>query len=64
VLVDVLGEEFQGVLGCDYFNAYHKYMADCNVLVQICLAHLLRDVRFLVEHRHAFAGRESYDASR
>lgn len=50
VLVDVLGAEFGGVLGCDYFSAYRKYMADGNVLVQFCLAHLLRDVRFLVEH--------------
>jgi transposase len=50
VLLDVLGREFQGVLGCDYFSAYRKYMADSNVLVQFCLAHLLRDVRFLVEH--------------
>jgi len=46
VLVDVLGAEFQGVLGCDYFSAYRKYLADGNVLVQFCLAHLLRDVRF------------------
>jgi transposase len=53
VLVDVLGAEFQGVLGCDYFSAYRKYMADGNVLVQFCLAHLLRDVRFLVEHPDA-----------
>jgi transposase len=50
VLIDVLGEEFQGVLGCDYFSAYRKYMGDFNVQVQFCLAHLLRDVRFLVEH--------------
>lgn len=50
VLVDVLGAEFQGVLGCDYFSAYRKYMAEGNILVQFCLAHLLRDVRFLVEH--------------
>ncbi len=53
VLVDVLGKEFRGVLGCDYFSAYRKYMADGNVLVQFCLAHLLRDVRFLVEHPDA-----------
>ena len=26
VLIDVLGEEFNGVLGCDYFSAYRKYM--------------------------------------
>jgi transposase len=53
VLIDVLGQEFQGVLGCDYFSAYRKYMGDFNVQVQFCLAHLLRDVRFLVEHPDA-----------
>jgi transposase len=50
VLVDMLGEEFNGILGCDYFSAYRKYMKDFDVLVQFCLAHFLRDVRFLVEH--------------
>jgi transposase len=50
VLVSMLGEEFNGILGCDYFSAYRKYMKDFNVLVQFCLAHFLRDVRFLVEH--------------
>jgi transposase len=50
VLVDVLGKEFDGTLGCDYFSAYRKYMKDFNVLVQFCLAHFLRDVRFLIEH--------------
>ena len=47
VLVEVLGEEFQGVLGCDYFGAYRKYMRECDVLVQFCMAHLIRDVKFL-----------------
>lgn len=50
VLIDVLGEEFDGVLGCDYFSAYRKYMKDCNVLVQFCLAHFIRDVKFLAKH--------------
>ena len=54
VLLDVLGTEFAGVLGCDYFSAYRKYMRlNENVLVQFCLAHLIRDVRFLVEHPQA-----------
>lgn len=48
VLVAVLGEEFKGVLGCDYFGAYRKYMRECDVLVQFCLAHLIRDVKFLL----------------
>jgi len=50
VLIAVLGKEFNGLLGCDYFSAYRKYMKDCGVLVQFCLAHLIRDVKFLVEH--------------
>ncbi len=47
VLLEVLGEEFNGVLGCDYFSAYRKYMKDIGVAVQFCLAHLIRDVKFL-----------------
>ncbi len=48
VLIEVLGKEFNGVLGCDYFGAYRKYMREFDVLVQFCLAHLIRDVKFLV----------------
>jgi transposase len=48
VLVEVLGTEFDGVLGCDYFSAYRKYMRVCHVRVQFCLAHLIRDVKFLL----------------
>jgi len=46
VLIDTLGEEFNGVLGCDYFGAYRKYMRKFGVLIQFCLAHLIRDVKF------------------
>ncbi|MCK4601761.1 MAG: IS66 family transposase, partial [Phycisphaerae bacterium] len=46
VLVEALGKEFDGVLGCDYFSAYRKYMGDLGVQVQFCLAHLIRDVKF------------------
>jgi transposase len=47
VLLDVLGEAFKGVISCDYFSAYRKYMHDCDVLVQFCLAHLIRDLKYL-----------------
>jgi transposase len=54
VLLDVLGEEFSGTIGCDYFSAYRKYMRlNDNVMVQFCLAHLIRDVKFLVDHPHS-----------
>jgi transposase len=49
VLLDVLGEEFAGLIGCDYFSAYRKYMRlNENVTVQFCLAHLVRDVKYLM----------------
>jgi len=47
VLFDVLGEEFKGVFSCDYFSAYRKYMRECDVRVQFCLAHLIRDLKYL-----------------
>ena len=50
VLIEMLGREFEGVLGSDCFPAYLKYMRDCSVLLQLCLAHLIREVKFLAEH--------------
>ena len=47
VLIEVLGKEFEGTLGCDYFSAYHKFMKDFHVAVQFCIAHLIRDIKFL-----------------
>jgi transposase len=47
VLIETLGAEFNGVIGCDYFGAYRKYMRMLDVTVQFCLAHLIRDVKFL-----------------
>jgi transposase len=48
VLIDVLGEEFNGVIGCDYWGAYKKYMRlHENVQLQFCIAHLIRDVKYL-----------------
>jgi transposase len=51
VLFEMLGREFDGILGCDYFSAYRKYMKDADVLVQFCLAHLIRDIRYLTTLR-------------
>jgi transposase len=48
VLIETLGEEFDGVLGCDYFSAYRKFMKDLSIEVQFCLAHLIRDVKFML----------------
>jgi len=47
VLMKILGKEYAGVLGCDYLGSYRKYMRVCGVTLQFCLAHLIRDVKFL-----------------
>ncbi len=47
VLIEVLGTEFNGVLGCDYFSSYRSYLDRFDVMIQFCLAHLIRDVKFL-----------------
>ena len=50
VLIEFLGEEFNGVLGCDYFSAYRKFMGTMSGAIQFCFAHLIRDLKFLKEH--------------
>ena len=47
VLIEVLGAEFDGVLGCDCFSAYRRFMREFDVRLQFCLAHLIRDVKYL-----------------
>jgi transposase len=47
VLMDLLGRDFEGTIGCDYFSAYRRFMRECDIVIQFCLAHLIRDVKFL-----------------
>ena len=47
VLMDLLGRDFEGTIGCDYFSAYRRFMRECDITIQFCLAHLIRDVKFL-----------------
>jgi transposase len=47
VLIKVLSAEFTGVLGCDFFSAYRRYMRECDIIVQFCLAHFIREVKYL-----------------
>ena len=51
VLIEVLGAEFDGVLGCDYFSAYRRYPREFDVSLQFCQAHQIRDVKFLATPR-------------
>ena len=47
VLIDILGSDFGGIMVCDYFSANKKFIKDNKIPVQYCLAHLIRDIRFL-----------------
>jgi transposase len=47
VLYEFLGETFSGVIGCDYYSVYRKFLNETDAVVQFCWAHLIRDVKFL-----------------
>ncbi len=49
VLFDILGQNFHGSLGADFWGAYRKYARQCGTLIQFCLAHLIREVKYLCE---------------
>lgn len=46
VLIELLGEKFEGIICCDFWSAYKKY-GKAGVLLQFCWAHLIRDLRFI-----------------
>lgn len=50
VLFELLGEEFEGLLNCDYYGSYRKFSRLTDATVQYCMAHLIREIRFLAEH--------------
>jgi len=48
VLQDLLGDEFSGTIGSDYYAVYRSYLKlHPRANAQFCLAHLVRDVKFL-----------------
>jgi transposase len=49
VLSTVLGNDFAGIVGCDYWGAYRKYARLFDVRMQYCMAHLIREIRFIAE---------------
>ncbi len=50
VLEEMLGKNFAGIIGADYWGAYRKYARLFDVRMQYCMAHLIREIRFLAEH--------------
>jgi transposase len=49
VLEKMLGKDFAGIIGADYWGAYRKYARLFEVRMQYCMAHLIREIRFLAE---------------
>jgi transposase len=51
VLRQILGELYDGIIICDRFSAYVKYHKDraCG-LIQLCWAHIIRDIKALKHH--------------
>jgi transposase len=50
VLEAMLTKAFAGIIGADYWGAYRKFARLFDVRVQYCMAHLIREIRFLAEH--------------
>ncbi|MFH0832290.1 MAG: IS66 family transposase [Candidatus Aenigmatarchaeota archaeon] len=50
VLFNLLGKEFRGIIGCDFYSSYRKFYRLSDALVQYCMAHLIREILFLCEH--------------
>ncbi len=48
VLKRFLGAAFQGIVSCDYYAAYRKFLRETAVWLQLCWAHLIRDVKYLI----------------
>lgn len=49
VLFDILDKDFSGIINCDFYGAYRKFYRLTAARVQYCMAHLIREIRFLAE---------------
>lgn len=50
VLEALVGDEFAGYLNFDYFSANCSFAWNYCIKAQYCWAHLIRDIRFLMQH--------------
>ena len=46
---DLLGTECEATLGSGYYSSYRAFMNKAPVTVQFCLAHLIREARFIAQ---------------
>ena len=50
VLEELIGEDFDGILNCDYYSSNTSFAWNFSAKAQYCSAHLIRDIRFLLKH--------------
>jgi hypothetical protein len=48
VLIGILGQDFEGIISCDFYGAYRKFKRLTSGLLQFCWAHLIREILFLL----------------
>jgi hypothetical protein len=51
VLEKILGNNYAGMISCDFWGAYQKFDRLTSVALQCCWAHLIREVKFLAESK-------------
>ena len=49
VLFDILGGGFTGIINSDFYGAYRKFCRLTEAVAQYCMAHLIREIRFIAE---------------
>jgi len=50
VLEKLLGKEYAGTISSDFHSLYKKFESISNARLQLCWAHLIREVKFIGEH--------------
>ena len=51
VLENLLGTDFAGIISCDFWGAYKKFERMTSAELQLCWAHLIREIKFLAESK-------------
>jgi len=51
VLKEVLGTDYPGIIICDFHGAYQRYIRLYEALLQLCWAHLIREVKYIAQSK-------------
>ena len=50
VLENFLGKDYDGIISSDFHSLYRRFKSMSNARLQLCWAHLIREVKFIAEH--------------